>query len=97
MVDIEKIERRAVRSFYDDGLFEIAFGLIFLILGGYFFAQTAVPADSFLKAALSALFFLVVYALFGLSLIVSGLTALVVYLRRSPRPEPEGPEGPDAR
>ena len=215
MVDVEKIERRTVRSFYDDGLFEVAFGLIFLVLGAYFFAETALPAGSALRAALSALFVLViisagfivnrvvrflkvrityprtgyvafktkersprrrlasgitgalvgagtaallglspsarthlpvinglvlalvaffvarkagvvrlyalaavsviagfavtaagvgdmrgvtvVYAVFGASLIVSGLAALVVYLRRSPRPEPETPEAPDAR
>ncbi len=34
MVDIEKIEKRTVQSFYDDGLIEIAIGLIFLLLGG---------------------------------------------------------------
>jgi len=215
MVDIDKIEKRAVRSFYDDGLVEIALGLVVLLLGGYFFAQAAIPEGSPFNAALSVLFVLVIlssgflvnrfirffkrrityprtgfvafkkkeqspkrrlaagivggiigaslaalytlspslkalfpalngllfavavllfankvglvrfyvlaaasaligvavsaagvgeikgislfYALFGGSLIVSGLAALVVYLRRSPRPEPEIPEGPDAR
>ncbi|MGE5742047.1 MAG: hypothetical protein ACM32H_08380, partial [Candidatus Aminicenantes bacterium RBG_16_66_30] len=37
------------------------------------------------------------YGLFGAAMIVSGLAALIVYLRRSPLPSPDGPEGPDAR
>jgi len=60
MVDIEKIEKRTVRSFYDDGLFEVALGLLLLLLGGYFFAQTVVPKDSRLSSVLSILFVLVI-------------------------------------
>ena len=60
MVDIEKIEKRTVQSFYDDGLNEIALGLIFLLLGGYFFAQAAIPEGSPLNPVLSALFVLVI-------------------------------------
>lgn len=60
MVDIEKIERRTVQSFYDDGLTEIAVGLIFLLLGGYIFGQAAVPEGSPWNAALSVLFVLVI-------------------------------------
>jgi len=60
MVDIEKIEKRTVRSFYSDGLTEIALGLFFLILGGYIFGQAAVPKGSPWNAALSALFVLVI-------------------------------------
>ena len=215
MVDVEKIEKRAVRSFYDDGLVEIALGLVVLLLGGYFFAQAVVPEGSALGAALAGLFVLVIlsagffvnrllrflkrrityprtgyvtfkkkelspkrraatvivamiisaglaalyglsptvkvllpavngllfavavllfanrvglvrfyvlaaisaligvavtaagvgdikgislfYALFGFSLIVSGLAALAVYVLRSPRPEPKTPQTPDAR
>ena len=60
MVDIEKIEKRTVQSFYEDGLFEIALGAVFLLLGGYFFAQTAAPKGSVLEDALSVLFILVI-------------------------------------
>jgi MFS family permease len=60
MVDIEKIEKRTVQSFYSDGLAEIAIGLIFLLLGGYFFAQAVVPEGSALGSALSVLFVLVI-------------------------------------
>ena len=60
MVDIEKIEKRTVRSFYEDGLFEIALGAVFLLLGGYFFAQTAAPKGSAIEGALSILFVLVI-------------------------------------
>jgi len=60
MVDIEKIEKRTIQSFYEDGLTEIAMGLIFLILGGYFFATTVVPEGSALGAVLTGLFVLVI-------------------------------------
>ncbi len=60
MVDIEKIEKRTVQSFYDDGLPEISLGLIFLLLGGYFFAQTTAAERSALSSALSVLFVLVI-------------------------------------
>ena len=214
MVDIEKIERRTIRSFYDDGLLEIALGAFLLFLGGWLYAQAAAPEGSGLGAALSALFVLVIvsagvvvgrvvrflkqrityprtgyvafkkkepspkrraaaalaggligaslavlyglspsartalpavngllfavavllmankvgvlrfhilaaasavigvgltaagagdlrgvglfYGLFGAAVVLSGLAALVVYLKRSPRPAPEAPEGPDA-
>jgi hypothetical protein len=62
MVDIEKIEKRTIRSFYDDGLFEIAIGLVFLLLGGYFFAQAVLPEGSFLGSLMSALFVVVIFA-----------------------------------
>jgi len=60
MVDIEKIEKRTIQSFYEDGLTEIAMGLIFLILGGYFFATTVVPEGSALGAVLTGLFVFVI-------------------------------------
>jgi hypothetical protein len=64
MVDIEKIEKRAVQSFYEDGLTELALGLIFLLLGGYFFAQAAAPEGSALEGALTILFVLVIISSF---------------------------------
>ncbi len=60
MIDIEKIEKRTVRSFYDDGLFEISLGLVFLLLGGYFFAQSSVPEGSTVHSWLSAAFVLLI-------------------------------------
>jgi MFS family permease len=60
MVDIDKIEKRTVQSFYEDGLTEIVLGLVFLLLGGYFFAQAIVPEDSALDSMLSILFVLVI-------------------------------------
>jgi hypothetical protein len=215
MVDLEKIEKRTVQSFYEDGFFEIALGAVFLLLGGYFFAQMTAPEGSALEDALSILFIFVIgssaflasrilrffkrrityprtgyvafkkkepnsrrrvaaavvagiigaslaalyslspsvkvllpalnglllaiavlffankiglvrffvlaalsaaiglavtaagigdikgvslyYGLFGAAGVLSGLATLIVYLRRSPRPAAEGPEGPDAR
>jgi len=60
MVDIEKIEKRTVRSFYDDGLMEIALGAFFVFLGGWLFAQAAAPEGSGLGAVLNSLFVLVI-------------------------------------
>jgi len=60
MVDIKRIEKRTVQYFYEDGLNEIALGLIFLLLGGYFFAQAAIPEGSPLNAMLSVLFVFVI-------------------------------------
>jgi hypothetical protein len=37
------------------------------------------------------------YFFFGASVLISGLTALIVYLRRFPRPAAGGPEASDAR
>ncbi len=63
MIDIEKIEKRTVRSYYDDGLFEIALGLIFLFLGGLLFGQTAFPQGTWLNAVLTVLFFIVLVSM----------------------------------
>jgi MFS family permease len=82
MVDIEKIEKRTVQSFYSDGLTEISLGLIFLLLGGYFFAQAAAPEGSALGSALSVLFFLVIVsACFLVNRILRFLKRRITYPR----------------
>jgi hypothetical protein len=82
MVDIEKIEKRTVQSFYDDGLAEISLGLIFLLLGGYFFAQAAAPEGSALSSALSVLFVLVIVSAgFLVSRILRFLKRRITYPR----------------
>lgn len=82
MVDIDKIEKRTVRSFYEDGLFEIALGLVFLLLGGYFFAQAVVPEDSALGGVLSILFiFVVVFAVFFVNRILRFFKRRITYPR----------------
>ena len=60
MVDIEKIEKRTIQSFYEDGLAEIVLGLIILLLGGYFFAKEVLPENSSFRAVLDVLFVLVI-------------------------------------
>lgn len=52
--DFKAIEKRTVRSFYDDGLTEVSLGTIFLVLGGYFYTAIAFPERSFLRSFLSA-------------------------------------------
>ena len=96
MVDIEKIEKRTVQSFYDDGLFEIALGFIFLVFGGYIFGQTIVPEGSPLNAVFSVLFVLVIVSSgFLINRIVRFLkrrityprTGYVAYKKREPSPK----------
>jgi hypothetical protein len=60
MVDIEKIEKRTVRSFYDDGLGEITLGPLLVLLGAVLFAQTVVREKSAIYQALGVLSMLVV-------------------------------------
>jgi MFS family permease len=82
MVDIEKIEKRTVQSFYDDGLAEISTGLIFLLLGAYFFAQAAAPERSAFRSALSVLFVLVIVSAgFLVSRILRFLKRRITYPR----------------
>ena len=96
MVDIEKIEKRTVQSFYDDGLFEIALGFIFLVFGGYIFGQTIVPEGSPLNAVFSVLFVLVIVSSgFLVNRIVRFLkrrityprTGYVAYKKKEPSPK----------
>jgi hypothetical protein len=61
--DLRKIERRTMRYFYDDGLVEIAVGVVLLMLGGFFFGQRALPPGSLLKNWLDSAFVLVFLAL----------------------------------
>ena len=82
MVDIEKIEKRTVQSFYDDGLFEIVLGVVLLLLGGYFFAQAAAPENSKWGAELSGIFVLViVFAGFFVKRILRFLKRRITYPR----------------
>lgn len=62
MVDIEKIEKRTIQSFYEDGLTEIALGFVFLLLGGFFYAQSALPDGSRLGLVMNVLMIVVIFA-----------------------------------
>ena len=62
MVDIDKIEKRTVRSYYEDGLTEIALGLVFLLLGAYFYAEATLPPGSTVLTFVSSAGFLGIFA-----------------------------------
>jgi MFS family permease len=80
--DLKAIERRTIRSFYDDGLFEIALGAILLLLGGYFFGELVLPESSPLHAFLSSAFVLViVFAGLLINKILRFLKARITYPR----------------
>jgi hypothetical protein len=68
MIDeIQKVQKRAVQYFYNDGLTEIAVGAVFLILGLYFFGQAALPKASPLKFWLDSSFLIIFLAAFFLA------------------------------
>ncbi len=50
--DLEKSKQRAFRYWYVDGLAEISMGLIFLVLGGYFWLQTRLASSSWISQLL---------------------------------------------
>jgi hypothetical protein len=81
MVDIEKIEKRTIQSFYEDGLAEIALGLIVLLLGGYFFAKEVLPENSSFRAVLDVLFVLVIVFGFLANRILRFLKRRITYPR----------------
>jgi cobalamin synthase len=58
--NFEELQKRTKRYWYTDGLNEIAFGFICLILGLYFLAQVLLPQDSLISNLLTAGFVLLV-------------------------------------
>lgn len=58
--ELHRIEKKARRYFYEDGLTEIALGLLLLVLGGYFHLQTVLPPDSAAGSFLTAGFVIIV-------------------------------------
>jgi hypothetical protein len=82
MVDIDKIEKRTVQSFYEDGVFEIALGIVFALLGGYLFVPTVLPKGSALAAIISiALAGIIFLAAFLVNLIIRFLKRRITYPR----------------
>jgi len=60
--EIRNVERRTRRYFYEDGFVEMAVGILFLMFGGYFFADVALPAGSRIKSWLDSSLVLVILA-----------------------------------
>jgi hypothetical protein len=58
--DLKELQQRTKRYWYTDGLHEIAFGFICLVLSLYFLAQVLLPQDSMLANLLTAGFVLLV-------------------------------------
>lgn len=89
-------------------LFPAVNGLLFAV-AVFFFAHKVGLTRFYVLAAVSAVIGIAIaaagigeikgigffYMLFGIAITISGLTALIVYLKRSPKPATEGTEGPD--
>ena len=60
--EIRNVEKRTRQYLYEDGFVEMAAGIMFLILGGYFYASDSLPATSHLKSWLVASLVLVILA-----------------------------------
>jgi hypothetical protein len=79
---IRAAERRAHRYFYEDGLTEIALGIVFLLLGGYFFAEVFLAEGTLLKTFLDAGFvLLIVSAGFIVGRVIRYLKLRITYPR----------------
>ncbi len=80
--ELRDIERRTRRYFYEDGFVEIAVGILFLILGGYFFAGVWLPETSRVRSWLDSSLILVFLAgVFLVRRLVRFLKARVTYPR----------------
>ena len=60
--EIRDMEKRTRQYLYKDGFVEMAAGILFFILGGYFYASDSLPATSHLKSWLTASLVLVLFA-----------------------------------
>jgi hypothetical protein len=94
MPDIHNLRRRTLQYWHIDGLTEIAFGAILLVLGAYFFAQSILPPGTLLYQVLDMAFVLLLVSsglLAGrfVSLLKNRLTyprtGYVAYPEKSPR------------
>ena len=72
--DIKQIERKIQRSSYEDGLNEIAFGLITLLLAIYFFLQSTLSPETLLYQILVPGFLIIMV---GGGLIIFRLSAIL--------------------
>lgn len=80
--ELREIERRTRRYFYEDGFVEIAVGLLFLILGGYFFASVTLAETSRVRSWLQASLLLVICAgVFLVGRLVRFLKTRITYPR----------------
>ncbi len=80
--EIRDLERRTRRYFYEDGFVEIAVGILFLILGGYFFAGVWLPETSRIRSWLDSSLVLVILAgVFLVRRLVRFLKARITYPR----------------
>ena len=51
--DLKKVERRTIQYWYEDGIWEMAFGVMVLFLGIYLLAYALIPAKSLWRGLLS--------------------------------------------
>ncbi len=81
-VDIREAERRAKRYFYDDGLTELALGVMVFLFGAYFYGESISKEGTLVKSLLDMSFFLLlVCAGFLIGRVVRFLKFRITYPR----------------
>ncbi len=81
-LDTNQIRRRTLQYWHVDGLTEIAFGAVLLVLGAYFFAQSVLPPASLLYQILDMAFvLLLIGSIFLARIFVSALKNRLTYPR----------------
>jgi xanthosine utilization system XapX-like protein len=80
--DIRDAERRAKRYFYDDGLTEIAFGIMLFLLGAYFYGESIFRDRAPVRGILDVAFMLLILSgAFLIKRVISFLKFRITYRR----------------
>jgi hypothetical protein len=80
--DLKKIQERATQYWYSDGLYELAFGTLCLVLALYFLAQTFLPKDNVLYPILISSFVIFILGSgFLLARMINSVKARLTYPR----------------
>jgi hypothetical protein len=79
--DFKAIEKRTVRSFYDDGLTELVIGVILFLLGGYFYIRSGRGGDPRVSLNDTAFFLIVIFAVLLANSLLRFLKRRITYPR----------------
>lgn len=81
-VDVDRMQRRGTMYWLEDGIWELALGILFVLYAGYYGTVAALPADSGIRIGMSVGYVVVIPGgMFALSMVVKRLKALVTVPR----------------
>jgi hypothetical protein len=79
--DFKAIERRTIRSFYDDGLTELVIGALLFLLGGFFYIRQGRGSTPRMSLDDTAFFLLVIFAVLLGKYLIGFLKRRIAYPR----------------